>query len=53
MLRAQDRDEAEKLALQDPVHTTNSSQVTVYEWAAKYFERHQQSDAVIWKGTSE
>ena len=35
LIRAGDHAEARKLADQDPVHTTCSSLVTVYEWDAK------------------
>lgn len=35
LLRASNFEEAKALAFSDPVHTTNSSVVTVYEWDAK------------------
>lgn len=35
LIRAANFEEAKALALSDPVHTTNSSRVTVYEWDVK------------------
>jgi uncharacterized protein YciI len=35
LIKAANLDEARALAFSDPVHTTNSSVVTVYEWNAK------------------
>lgn len=35
LIKAANLDEARSLAFSDPVHTTNSSVVTVYEWNAK------------------
>ncbi|WP_203141619.1 YciI family protein [Marinobacter mangrovi] len=35
LIRAASKDEAETLAFLDPVHTSGSSVVTVYEWNAK------------------
>lgn len=35
ILKAQTLEEARTLALSDPVHTTHSSVVTIYEWDAK------------------
>jgi len=35
LVRAQDLDEARAIAHADPVHTSGSSKVTVYEWNAK------------------
>lgn len=35
LIRAANLEEAKTLAYSDPVHTTNSSIVTVYEWNAK------------------
>ncbi|MEJ2361757.1 MAG: YciI family protein [Gammaproteobacteria bacterium] len=35
LIRAANMEEAKALAFKDPVHTTKSSIVTVYEWDAK------------------
>lgn len=35
LIRAKDMDEARAIAGSDPVHTSGSSKVTVYEWNAK------------------
>ncbi|MEJ2157305.1 MAG: YciI family protein [Desulfobacteraceae bacterium] len=35
LIRASDMEEAKALAFSDPVHTSKSSTVTVYEWDAK------------------
>lgn len=35
LIRAKDLDEARSIAHSDPVHTSGSSKVTVYEWNAK------------------
>lgn len=35
LIKATNLEEARALAFSDPVHTTNSSVVTVYEWNAK------------------
>lgn len=35
LLRVSSFEEAQKIAMQDPVHTSQSSVVTVYEWNAK------------------
>jgi uncharacterized protein YciI len=35
LIKAANFDEARALAFGDPVHTTNSSMVTVYEWNTK------------------
>ena len=35
LIRAENIEEARTLAFSDPVHTTRSSVVTVYEWNAK------------------
>lgn len=35
LLMATDLDEARQIAFNDPIHTSGSSVVTVYEWAAK------------------
>lgn len=35
ILRAKDMEEAKNIVSGDPVHTTNSSLVTVHEWNAK------------------
>ena len=35
LLRAESLEQARELAMTDPVHTSGSSTVTVYEWAAK------------------
>jgi uncharacterized protein YciI len=35
LLRADTPEQARALAMSDPVHTSGSSTVTVYEWAAK------------------
>lgn len=35
LIKATNREEAEALAFSDPVHTSGSSIVTVYEWNAK------------------
>jgi uncharacterized protein len=35
LIKAANLDEARALAFSDPVHTTHSSVVTVYEWNAK------------------
>lgn len=35
LIRAKDLDEARAIADSDPVHTSGSSKVTVYEWNAK------------------
>lgn len=35
VIRADNLEEAKELAFSDPVHTTKSSVVTVYEWNAK------------------
>jgi uncharacterized protein YciI len=35
LLKAANLEEAKALAFSDPVHTTNSSLVTVYEWNAE------------------
>lgn len=35
IIKAADLEEARALAFSDPVHTTNSSLVTVHEWNAK------------------
>ncbi len=35
VIRAENMEEAKELAFHDPLHTTNSSTVTVYEWNAK------------------
>lgn len=35
LIRASSLDEAKSLAFSDPVHTTQSSLVSVYEWNAK------------------
>ena len=35
LIRAEDMDQARAIAYADPVHTSGSSKVTVYEWNAK------------------
>jgi len=35
LLRADSFDEAQRIAMQDPVYTSKSSTITVYEWNAK------------------
>lgn len=35
LIRANDINEAKAIAFSDPVHTSGSSKVTVYEWDAK------------------
>ncbi|MBJ7537459.1 YciI family protein [Marinomonas transparens] len=35
LIKAANMEEAESIAFSDPVHTTQSSVVTVYEWNAK------------------
>lgn len=35
LIKAENLEEARALAFSDPVHTTNSSIVTVYEWNAR------------------
>lgn len=35
IIEAEDLEEAERIAFSDPIHTTNSSTVTVHEWNAK------------------
>ena len=35
VIRAENLEEAKAIAFSDPVHTSGSSQVTVYEWNAK------------------
>lgn len=35
VILAEDLEEAQAIAFSDPVHTSGSSQVTVYEWNAK------------------
>ncbi len=35
LIRAENMEEAEAIAFSDPVHTSKSSIVTVYEWDAK------------------
>lgn len=35
LIRAANLEEAKTIAFSDPVHTSNSSIVTVYEWSAK------------------
>ncbi len=35
LIRAANLEEAKELAFSDPLHTSNSSVVTVYEWDAK------------------
>jgi len=35
IVKAENFQEAQSLVLNDPIHTTNSATVTIYEWSAK------------------